>query len=369
MTAPLISVSINTYNHEPYIEKAIVSVLEQNFPTAETEVLVVDDGSTDNTPAIIRKFAPRVRYLRKENGGQITAYNAALPELQGQIVAFIDGDDWWARDKLSAVAEAFATDLGLAAVGHGYYEVDDSDPKEVVVPTKACRISLSSADAAGFADAAATFFGTSRLSARRRVLEQIGPLPNEGVFFDMLVFALSVALGGAFLLEAPLCYYRHHVGNLYNPVAFDAATHRRRMAALSFRLKYVPQRLLEFGVPQGILDALLEVNRTAYDRLRLQSGDDWSRWDVFRTELRRFRANYKRPSIGYRLFECAVGACALVLPPAKFYRMLNWYERNDIKRFRAIFGKAEPKVSPDFCRRTAIVAHSDGKPGATAPPS
>jgi glycosyltransferase involved in cell wall biosynthesis len=356
MTAPLISVSINTYNHERYIEKAIVSVLEQNFPPAEIEILVVDDGSTDNTPAVIRKFAPRVRYVRKENGGQITAYNAALPELHGQIVAFLDGDDWWRRDKLSAIAEVFALDPGLAAVGHGYYEVDDSEPpKEMIVPEKACRLSLSSADAARFADTAATFFGTSRLSARRHVLEHIGPLPSEAVFFDMFVYTLSVALGGASLLEAPLCYYRHHAGNLHNPVAIDTATRRRRIAALGFRVRHLPPWLLEVGVQKEIVDAMFEVSRTEYDRIRLQCGDDGGRWNVFRTELRRFRVHYKRPSIGYRLFECAVGVCALLLTPAQFYGMLNWYGRNNLKRIRHLLGKSEPRVPQTFAQRRPVV--------------
>jgi glycosyltransferase involved in cell wall biosynthesis len=356
MTTPLISVSINTYNHERYIEKAIVSVLEQNFPPAETEILVVDDGSTDNTPAMIRRFAPRVRYVRKENGGQVTAYNAALPELHGEIVAFLDGDDWWRQDKLSTIADVFAADPELAVVGHGYYEVDDSDPpKEMIVPEKACRLTLSSVDAARVADTAATFFGTSRLSARRQVLEYIGPLPSEAVFFDMFVYTLSVAIGGAFLLEVPLCYYRHHAGNLHNPVALDITTRRRRIAALGFRLRYLPHWLLEFGVPQEIVNAMFEVVKTEYDRVRLQCGEDGGRWNVFRTELRRFRAHYKRPSIGYRLFECAVCACALVLPPAQFYGVLNWYGRNNLKRIRNLLGKPEPRVPPTFSQRRPVV--------------
>src|SRR5215472_13102086 len=107
MSTPLVSVFINTYNHERYIEQALTSALEQDFPSGDTEILVIDDGSTDKTSAIVRKFASRVRYLRKENGGQISAYNAALPELRGQLVAFLDGDDWWTTNKLSEVVRAF----------------------------------------------------------------------------------------------------------------------------------------------------------------------------------------------------------------------------------------------------------------------
>src|SRR6202021_3793372 len=63
-----VSVLIDTYNHECFIEKAINSVLEQDFPAAEREIIVVDDGSTDRTPEIVQRFKPSLRYIRKENG-------------------------------------------------------------------------------------------------------------------------------------------------------------------------------------------------------------------------------------------------------------------------------------------------------------
>jgi glycosyltransferase involved in cell wall biosynthesis len=61
---------IDTYNHERFIEQAIVSVLEQDFPESEREIIVVDDGSADRTPKIVKKFEPRVRLLRKKMAGK-----------------------------------------------------------------------------------------------------------------------------------------------------------------------------------------------------------------------------------------------------------------------------------------------------------
>src|SRR5580692_2357527 len=118
MSKPFVTALIDTYNHEAFIEKAIESVLHQDFPAVESEILVVDDGSTDRTPELVRKFAPRVRMLRKANGGQASAFNAAIPEAQGEIVAFLDGDDWWAPGKLTAVADVFARDAAVGLVGH-----------------------------------------------------------------------------------------------------------------------------------------------------------------------------------------------------------------------------------------------------------
>src|SRR5258708_10638386 len=110
MAKPFVTALIDTYNHEAFIEKAIDSVLQQDFPAVDTEILVVDDGSTDRTPEVTRKFAPKVRLLRKVNGGQGSAFNAAIPEAQGAIVAFLDGDDWLTPNKLTSVAQVFATD-------------------------------------------------------------------------------------------------------------------------------------------------------------------------------------------------------------------------------------------------------------------
>ena len=74
-TMPNVTVLIDTYNHERFIERAIASVLEQDMPMDGVEILVVDDGSTDRTPEIVRRFEPRVRLIRKPNGGQASAFN------------------------------------------------------------------------------------------------------------------------------------------------------------------------------------------------------------------------------------------------------------------------------------------------------
>src|ERR1700683_4600223 len=100
MARPLLSVLIDTYNHERFIEQAIVSVLEQDVAEADREIVVVDDGSTNRPPEIVRKFEPRVRLIRKKNGGQASAFNIGIPECRGEIIAFLDGDDWWAPGKL-----------------------------------------------------------------------------------------------------------------------------------------------------------------------------------------------------------------------------------------------------------------------------
>ena len=99
---PTVTVLIDTYNHERFIEEAIVSVLEQDFPASEMQILVVDDGSTDRTPEIVRKFEPHVRLAPKNRmAARPPRSTLGIPEARGEIVAFLDGDDWWAKDKLN----------------------------------------------------------------------------------------------------------------------------------------------------------------------------------------------------------------------------------------------------------------------------
>jgi glycosyltransferase involved in cell wall biosynthesis len=356
MKTPHISVLIDTYNHERYIEQAIVSVLEQDFPADEMEIVVVDDGSTDSTPSIIEKYSSRLRYIRKKNGGQASAFNTAIPELRGSIVAFLDGDDWWAKRKLSAAAETFEANPEIAAVGHGFYEACDNDPpREMIVPANSCRFDLSSVDAARFAGRGLTLLGTSRLSVRREVLNRIGPIPTELVFCaDTPILAFTLALGGAVILEQPLCYYRIHAANLCAPGPNDALKIRRNIEISEIFLRYIPKRLAEFGVSPEVTEAFFESIRVDLERIKLQSGEEGGRWKVFKTEWGRFQTYYRRPTLGYRMFECAVGACALLLPPRRFYQLLGWYGRNELGRFRNILGRAEPKVPPSFFQRRPV---------------
>src|SRR5947207_446820 len=91
-----VSVLIDTYNHEKYIETAIRSVLTQeNVDQTTMEIIVIDDGSTDRTREVIKRFGDQVKYFYKPNGGQGSAFNFGIPLCQGEIFCFLDGDDWW----------------------------------------------------------------------------------------------------------------------------------------------------------------------------------------------------------------------------------------------------------------------------------
>lgn len=95
----IVSVIIPAYNRASVIEKSIKSVLNQTF--SDLELIIVDDGSTDNTEDIINKISDtRIRYIRQKNNGACAARNNGIEHAKGELIAFHDSDDIWHCDKL-----------------------------------------------------------------------------------------------------------------------------------------------------------------------------------------------------------------------------------------------------------------------------
>lgn len=103
--APLVSVIISCYNQGRYLADALDSVLQQSHP--EIEVLVVDDGSTDQTAAVAQRYGDRVRYIFQENRGLSGARNTGIAQAKGRFFQLLDADDRIERDKIRVQVEHF----------------------------------------------------------------------------------------------------------------------------------------------------------------------------------------------------------------------------------------------------------------------
>src|SRR5271163_4980349 len=118
MNGPFITVLIDAFNYGHFIEQAVDSVLAQDFPREQREILVVDDGSTDDTAERLKKYGEAIRYLRKPNGGQASAFNFGFAAARGEIIATLDADDLWLPGKLRRVCEAFEKNADAGMVYH-----------------------------------------------------------------------------------------------------------------------------------------------------------------------------------------------------------------------------------------------------------
>lgn len=120
---PTISVVIPNYNYGRYLAETLESVFAQTLPPHE--VIVVDDGSTDNSSEILSSYGDRVRVVRQQNRGVAAARNAGIELATGEFVAFLDADDIWLPQKLERQVERFLADPEIGLVLCGGEEIDE----------------------------------------------------------------------------------------------------------------------------------------------------------------------------------------------------------------------------------------------------
>lgn len=117
MRPSLVSCIIPVFNGERFLEASIDSVLGQTWK--DLELIVVDDGSTDGTPGILKGYGDRIVAIRQDNAGPAAARNLGLARATGAFIAFNDADDLWVEDKLERQMAAFSADADLGfCVGH-----------------------------------------------------------------------------------------------------------------------------------------------------------------------------------------------------------------------------------------------------------
>ncbi|HYA96936.1 MAG TPA: glycosyltransferase [Methylomirabilota bacterium] len=324
MTQPVVSVLVDTFNHEAFIEQAIESVLRQDFPVSQREIVAVDDGSTDRTPEILRRFAPEVRLLCKKNGGQASAFNLGIPECRGEIIAFLDGDDWWVPGKLRRVVELLASDKSAGIVGHAILESFGDGSERVVAPEKAERLHLDSLAAARVFRLRKSYLGTSRMALRAELARRILPVPEALVLeADEYVFTLAAALSDAVILPEPLTHYRIHAGNLYLGAGASPAATRRKLGVHDALAQALRRNLPLCGTPPGAVDCITEIVSAEADQMRLAL-DGGAPWQTVRTERSIYRVLHGDASWSHRAFREATMLPAWILPPKWFYAARRW---------------------------------------------
>jgi hypothetical protein len=101
---PLVSVIVTFFNQAPFVRETIESVLSQNY--SPYEIIVIDDGSTDDTAQLCASFGNRITFDRQSNAGVSAARNAGIKRARGSLLAFLDGDDLWEPGKIAAQVDA-----------------------------------------------------------------------------------------------------------------------------------------------------------------------------------------------------------------------------------------------------------------------
>jgi glycosyltransferase involved in cell wall biosynthesis len=214
---PLVSIVITNYNCGRFVADAIDTALQQSYP--HTEIIVVDDGSTDDSLRVLEGYRDRLRMVAQRNQGVSGARNRGIRESRGDLVAFFDGDDLWHREKLARQVPLFANDaVGLVYCGVEYI---DEDGRSLGTNTKGRRGRVLR-DIALLRDTV-VLAGGSTAVVRRRLFEQAGGFDTElSTAADWDMWRRVACYAEIDVAREPLVKYRLRSGSMHrNPRVFE----------------------------------------------------------------------------------------------------------------------------------------------------
>jgi glycosyltransferase involved in cell wall biosynthesis len=213
---PLASVVISSYNYGRFLPDAIDSALGQTYP--HTEVIVVDDGSTDHSREVIAGYGRRVVPLLKENGGQASAFNAGLRASRGDVVFFLDSDDALLPTAVARAVEFFR-DPGVAKVHWPLREIDVRGRETGTVWPLPCSGELAEGNLRDQlirgGPLAYVWPPTTGNAWARRFLERVFPMPEADFRTcpDLYLSALAPLFGSIRRVREPQSCWRYHGQN------------------------------------------------------------------------------------------------------------------------------------------------------------
>lgn len=260
-TEPLVTIIIDNYNYGRFLGAAIDSALAQTY--ANTEVIVVDDGSTDASRDIIAGYGDRVIPLFKDNGGQASAFNLGFARSQGEYVIFLDADDILLPQTVARVVETFRTHPDTAKVQYRMEIIDATARRTghlLPHPYQPMPNGHLEQHVMRFpADLA--WMGTSGNAFAARVLRCILPIPEQDfqILADYYLCHLAPLFGPIVSLEAVGALYRIHGSNVYSSHRLNLRSIRNSLIHWSKTSIYITEyanRLKLAGRPRQASDVL-----------------------------------------------------------------------------------------------------------------
>ncbi len=205
---PLVSIIMPNYNYAAFVKEAIESVIAQTYEN--WELIIVDDGSTDDSVAVIDqywvKYPQKIIPIYKKNGGQASAFNAGFSKCCGEIVCFLDSDDYWSPAKLERIVQA-----------HKQYDFVQHNLLKEDKPYRKFEHYENHFDLMTKKGLFDFFVPTSGLSFKRTVLSQIFPIPEPElkICADAYVTRMALYFSKLKILDEVLGYYRVHSSNAF----------------------------------------------------------------------------------------------------------------------------------------------------------
>ncbi|MCP2730930.1 glycosyltransferase family 2 protein [Limnofasciculus baicalensis] len=213
----LVSIIINNYNYGRFLPEAIESALAQTYPNIE--IIVVDDGSTDESHEVIRSYEEKIIPVLKENGGQASAFNAGFQASKGQIICFLDADDYYLVEKLSRIVDLFHQYPNAGWIFHDLAEVNIKD-FPLKISENHCIKNFEYVDLREIILKGQLlkywFPATTGLCFKRDNIKQILPMPDQFIISsDAFLRLAAIHLSPGILSPEKLAIHRSHGNNSY----------------------------------------------------------------------------------------------------------------------------------------------------------
>jgi glycosyltransferase involved in cell wall biosynthesis len=218
MSEPFVSVIIPTYNYKNYIIEAIDSILHQTYPQDKIEIIVVDDGSTDNTSTVLKELIDKktIHYFFQENKGKANATFNAIKRCTGKYIFNLDADDYFFKDKIAEYVAVFEKDDSIVHVGTAAKVLYQNNN---VLVTEKLPIDILGKALDGnwllqrFYSSNMFFGGGTTYAAKASVLKTIQIPDGVDMYIDEFLLLAVLPLGKSFFLEKPLSVWRMHKDN------------------------------------------------------------------------------------------------------------------------------------------------------------
>lgn len=251
-TRPSVAVVVNNHNYGRFLRAAIESALGQSYD--RVEVVVVDDGSTDDSRSVIATFEGVVTAVLKPNGGQGSAFNAGLEHSSGDVVLFLDADDVLLPDTCARVAETFASNRLAARVQYRMEVIDEAGRRAgMLLPPEHVRLPSGDLRREMLAfPFDVPWMATSGNAFARTALERVSPVPEAEfrILADWYVVHLTSLLGPVVSLDEVGALRRVHSGNAHEAggSALDLAQLRRSIVAAAGARRHLLRLARELGL-------------------------------------------------------------------------------------------------------------------------
>lgn len=218
-TTPLVSVIIPTYNYAHYITEAIEKILKQTYPSDSIEIIIVDDGSTDNTKSILQSYVENgvVQYYYQTNKGKANATATAIKKCNGKYIFNLDADDFFFETKIEKTVQIFESDAAIVHVATAA-KILNQDTQVISEYEKLPHeISERSLDGKWllnyFLSNNILYGGGSTYAAKSSALQSIAIPEGVDMYIDEFLIFAVLPFGNSYFIGEALSIWRGHGSN------------------------------------------------------------------------------------------------------------------------------------------------------------